>query len=100
MKAVHREMDRYWRPANNDHYRTMIELEELAEIYCQAGTPEVMAARTCRRGGCRRARTCGRPQTCSEPAMLDHRNLLEIEAEMRAGIKVTRGEINFPPRGS
>ena len=97
MKAADREMDRHWPAVNNDPYRTMIELEELAEVYLKisnhAGTPEVRAARTCRRGGCRRARTCARPDTCAEPAMLDHRNLLQIEAEMKAGIKVTRGEI-------
>jgi hypothetical protein len=97
MKAADRQMDRCWPAPNNDPYRTAIELEELAEIYCPAATPEVLAARTCRRGGCRRAHTCGRPRTCAEPSMMEHRNLMQIEAEIRLESK-SRGTKSEEPR--
>jgi hypothetical protein len=84
MDGTDREIQRVWPKLNKDSYETEFVIETVTELYGAPPGPEKTAARTCRRASCRRARTCERPQTCTEAAMVDHREFMEIAAEMAA----------------
>ena len=77
-------IQRHWPTSDKYGYDLAFQIEELIEVLCGPGPPEVAAVRTCRSGRCRRIRTCRRPQTCREPAMVQHREFMEIAAEMAA----------------
>jgi hypothetical protein len=84
MHETDRELEKIWRGRHKEHYGETILIDEVAEVFHKAAAPEIMAVRTCRSSRCRRIGTCRRPQTCREPAMVDHREFMEIAAEIAA----------------